>query len=182
MRGSWRPNKDCNILNPPPTLLAITAFLSRSPGLLDRGSGGPATAGTWFSFQHLLSNCLNFLSPGLYNNLTSTYFLRTSQFHSQFNPSTVKVALDLLISSTGCTSYLHRCISSFDSLAGSEANMQQFLEVDLLTTEEISFSPEDISGRTFNDWRIQYCSWRIQYSPEEFNIPPEHISGCLQRQ
>ena len=31
---------------------------------------------------------------------------------------------DLLISSTGCTCYLHRCISYFDSLAGSEVNMQ----------------------------------------------------------
>ena len=29
-----------------------------------------------------------------------------------------------LISSTGCTCYLHKCISSFDSLAGG--NMQQF--------------------------------------------------------
>ena len=29
------------------------------------------------------------------------------------------------ISSTGCTCYLHRCISYFDSLAGSEVNMQQ---------------------------------------------------------
>ena len=37
---------------------------------------------------------------------------------TQFNPSTVKVAPDPLISSTGCTCYLHRCISSFDSLAG----------------------------------------------------------------
>ncbi len=35
----------------PPTLLAITAFLSRSLGLLNRGPGGPASAGTWFSFQ-----------------------------------------------------------------------------------------------------------------------------------
>ena len=30
---------------------------------------------------------------------------------------------DLLISSTGCTCYLHRCISSLDSLVGSEVNM-----------------------------------------------------------
>ena len=66
---------------------------------------------------------LNFLSPGLYNNLTPTYFLRASQFRTQFNPSTVKVAPDLLISSTGCTCYLYWCISSFDSLAG--VNMQQ---------------------------------------------------------
>ena len=40
----------------PPNLLAIIAFLSRSPRLLNRGPGGPASAGTWFSFQHLLSN------------------------------------------------------------------------------------------------------------------------------
>ena len=42
----------------PTTLLAITAFLSRSPGLLNRGPGGPASAGTWFSFQLLLFNWL----------------------------------------------------------------------------------------------------------------------------
>ena len=119
-----------------------TAFLSRSPGLLNRGPRGPASAGTWFSFQHLSPTVLNFLSPGLYNNLTSTYFLRASQFaldsqgcpstvkvapdllDRQGRPSTVKVAPDLLISSSGCTCYLHRCISSFDSLAGSEVNMQ----------------------------------------------------------
>ena len=66
---------------------------------------------------------LNFLSPGLYNNLTSTYFLQPSQFRTQFNPSTDWVTPDLLISSTGCTCYLHWCISSFDSLAG--VSMQQ---------------------------------------------------------
>ena len=65
-----------------------------------------------------------FLSPGLYDNLTSTYFQRASKFRTQFNPSTVKVAPDLLISSTGCTCYLHRWISYFDILAGSEVNMQ----------------------------------------------------------
>ena len=40
----------------PTTLLAITAFLFRSPGLLNRGPGDPASAGTCFSFQHFLSN------------------------------------------------------------------------------------------------------------------------------
>ena len=34
---------NCNILTP--TLLAITAFLFRSPGLLNRGPGGPASLG-----------------------------------------------------------------------------------------------------------------------------------------
>ena len=132
-----------NILTP--TLMAITAFLSRSPGLLNRGPGGPASlghgphssffspthlklwtptaqlgalrapsAGCWFSLQHLTPTDLNFLSPGLYNNLTPTYFLRASQFRTQFNPSTVKVIS--WYSSTGCTCYLHWCISYFDSL------------------------------------------------------------------
>ena len=35
--------QNCNILTP--TLMAITAFLSRSSGLLKRGSGGPASLG-----------------------------------------------------------------------------------------------------------------------------------------
>ena len=88
------------------------------------GSWGPSLSGTWSSSQHLLSNWVEFLSPGLYNNLTSTYFQRASQFCTQFNPSTVKVAPDLLISSTGCTCYLCWCITYFDSLAWSEVNIQ----------------------------------------------------------
>ena len=43
-----------NILTP--TLLAITAFLSCLPEQLNRGPGDPASVGTWFSFQHHLSN------------------------------------------------------------------------------------------------------------------------------
>ena len=49
------------------------------------------------------------------------FFLRASQFQTQFNPCTVKViSWD---SSAGCTCYLHRCISYFDSLVG--VSMQQ---------------------------------------------------------
>ena len=52
--------QNCNILTP--TLMAITAFLSRSPGLLNRGPGGIASLGHGphsgiFSPTHLLSNC-----------------------------------------------------------------------------------------------------------------------------
>ena len=95
VRGSWRLNKDSNILTP--TLMAITAFLFRSPGLLNWGPGGPASlghashssifsptataqSGAWGpplldagSLYRILSpTYLNFLSPGLYNNLTPT--------------------------------------------------------------------------------------------------------------
>ena len=40
MRGSWRLNKDCNILTSP-ALLDIAGCRSRSPGLLNRRPGGP---------------------------------------------------------------------------------------------------------------------------------------------
>ena len=107
----------------PKTLLAITAFLSRFPGCSNGGLGAQILLGHGSHSSIFSPTDLNFLLPGLYNNLTSIYFLRASQFHTLFNPSTVKVTPDLLISSTGCTCYLHRCISSFDSLAGLEVNM-----------------------------------------------------------
>ena len=43
-RGSWRLNKDCNILTSPATP-DIAVCRSRSPGLLNRGLGGPASLG-----------------------------------------------------------------------------------------------------------------------------------------
>ena len=130
--------QNCNILTP--TLMAITALcLSRSPGLLNRGPRDPASlgnsphssifsptdsnpncsigspealpsAGCWFSLQHLISDS-NFLCTKSYYCFTPT----------KFNLSTVKVIS--LRPSTGCTCYLHRCISYFDSSAG--VNMQQ---------------------------------------------------------
>ena len=91
--------QNCNILTP--TLLAITAFLSRSPGLLNRRPGGPASlgagflyyifsptclipnwligglkvpsAGCWLSVPHLVSNWLNFLCITLYNCSTPIF-------------------------------------------------------------------------------------------------------------
>ena len=124
VRGELGTEQNCNILTP--TLIAITAFLSCSPGLLNYGLGAPPLLGHASHSSIFSPIDLNFLSPGLYNNLTPTYFLRASQFRTQFNPSTVKVAPDILISSTGCTCYLHRCISSFDSLARLEVNMEHF--------------------------------------------------------
>ena len=52
--------QNCNILTP--TLMAITVFLSRSPGLLNRGPGGPASLehgphSSIFSPTDLNSNC-----------------------------------------------------------------------------------------------------------------------------
>ena len=70
VRGELETEQNCNILTP--TLMAITAFLSRSPGLLNRGHGGPASLRHGPHSSIFSSTDLNFLSPGLYNNLTTT--------------------------------------------------------------------------------------------------------------
>ena len=74
--------QNCNILTP--TLLAITAFLSPSPGLLNRGPGVPASLGGGFLYRflsptRLIPNWLNFLCTELYNSSKSTFFLWMSQ-------------------------------------------------------------------------------------------------------
>ena len=130
--------------------MAITEFLSRFPGLLNRGPGGPASlghvphsiifsptataqsgawgplsAGCWFSLPHLTSNWLtSCLHLGYIIIWRLLFFLRASQFLTQFSPSTVKVIS--WYSSTWCTYYLHRCISYFDILAG--VNMLHFFK------------------------------------------------------
>ena len=76
---------NCNILTP--TLLAVTAFLSRSLGLLNRGHVRLGAQPLWVlvcstaSYLQLVwsPNSLNFLCTELYNSSTSTFFLWASQ-------------------------------------------------------------------------------------------------------
>ena len=114
MKGELEAEQNCNILTP--TLMAITAFISRSPGLLNRGPGGPSLSGTCSSFQHLLSTWLNFLCTEVYNNLMPTLLPVSVTISHSIQP--IHGQGYILISSTGCTCYLHKCISYFDSLAG----------------------------------------------------------------
>ena len=106
----------------PPTLLATAAFLSRSPGLLNWGPGGPASAGHGSHSSIFSPTDLNFQLPRLYNNLTSTYFLWASQFtlnsthwHSRLSP-------DILARTHQLFTQVH---FSSDSSARSEVNMLQ---------------------------------------------------------
>ena len=129
---SWRRN-NCNILTP--TLIAITAFLSRSPELLNRGPLWDMVLIPTSSLQLIwtLTAQSGVLRPpllgasSLYSILSpaNSNFLRTELYYcftpTQFNLSTVKVTP--LIPSTGCTCYLHRCIYYFDCSTG--VNMQQ---------------------------------------------------------
>ena len=77
----------------PPTLLAITAFLSRSPWLLNRGPRG------WTSCRRGYIIICRPPTSCEHHNSHSIQLL-----DSQGRP---------LISSTGCSCYLHRCIFFF---------------------------------------------------------------------
>ena len=126
--------------------MATTAFLSHSPGLLNRGAGSPASLGhvphsSIFSpIATALSGARGTTLVGagfLYRILSPTHCTSCApsyiivqhppsscgrhKSHS-FNPSTVNVIF--WYSSTGCTCYLHRCISYFDCPAGSGVNIQ----------------------------------------------------------
>ena len=111
VRGELETEQICNILTP--TLLAIAAFLSRFPGLLSREPTLcwkivliPAS-----SLQLIWTSCrrgyiIIWRTPTSCERHNSHSI---QPFDSQGCP---------LTSSTGCTCYLHRWISSFDSLAG----------------------------------------------------------------
>ena len=87
VRGSWRLNKDCNILtSPAPPGIAVCR--SRSPGLLNRAPEGPASLGHVLipSSSHQLVSKLNrgsrgSLQPGggfLYHILSPTCLVPNS--------------------------------------------------------------------------------------------------------
>ena len=90
---------------------------------------GPSLSGCWFSLPRFFSNSSDLqlltscLHPGYIIVRRPASFCGRHKSHS-FNPSTVKVIISWY-SSTGFTCYLHRCISYFDSLAGSEIIIQQ---------------------------------------------------------
>ena len=60
VRGSWRPNRNCNILTP--TLMAVNVV---SFSFSWRSTGGPGvhSAGWWLSLLHLISNLSGLQTP-----------------------------------------------------------------------------------------------------------------------
>ena len=123
VRGELETEQNCNTLTT--TLMAITAFISCSPGLLNRGPRGPALWDMVLIPAFSLQLTRTSFRRGYMIIWRPLFFLRASQFRTQFNPLTVKVIS--WYTSTGCTCYLSRCISYFDSLAGSEVNIQHLL-------------------------------------------------------
>ena len=159
VRGELEAEQNCSILTP--TLMTITAFISRSPGLLNRGPGGPA------SLRHVPHSSIfsptdcTFCAPSYTIIWRPLFFLRASQFCTQFNLSTVKVIS--WYSSTGCNCNLHKCIFYFDSLAGSEVNIQHlfmFLQSTILSCNMILVMLE--GGMIFLNMVTAYA-WANKY-------------------
>ena len=101
----------------PPALLAITALLSRSPVLLNRGL---SLCRVWFSLLRTATTDSKLWSPTNWLPVAPGYIIIWR------SPASVSVASAPnstrqdypLISSTGCTSYLHRCISNLTARPG----------------------------------------------------------------
>ena len=121
--------------------LSLAALLSRSAELLNRGSWGPNPLWelvlTTVSYLQLTQPVCG---TGLYNCLTSTCFLWASHLHP-IQP--VHSQGYTLISSTGCTCYLHRCISYLT--AWPRVNMQHSLSDCLVSYPGHSLGREEES-------------------------------------
>ena len=103
--------QNCNILTP--TLLAQTAFLSRSPGLLNRGPGGPTSLGhvphsSIFSPTRLIPNCSigGLRAPSAGCCLSLPHLVSNSDLIS-CALSYIIVHVHLLVSVTNCTHSTH---------------------------------------------------------------------------
>ena len=91
---SWRPNKDCNILSPQLFWLS-QPFLPVLLGCSTGGLGPQPLLGHGSHSSIFSPTDLNFLSLGFYNNLTSTYFLRASQFALNSTPRQARSPPDI---------------------------------------------------------------------------------------
>ena len=118
---SWRLNKDCNILTPQLFWLSLPFF----PILQGCSSGGPRAHPLLWHGSHFSTfspTALNFLSPGLYNNLSSTYFLQASHFTLHSTRRQSRLSPDIFDRMHLLFTQVH---FSSDSPAESEVNMQQ---------------------------------------------------------
>ena len=118
VRGELETEQNCNILTPPQLFWIQQHFFRVLLGYSTRGLGAQPLLGHGSDSSILSPTDLNFQLPGLYNNLTTTYFLRASQFAPSSTLRQSGLSPDPLISSTRCTCYLHRCISHLTARPG----------------------------------------------------------------
>ena len=110
------------------------------PVLLGCSTGDPGAQpllGHIFHSSIFSQTDLNFLSPGLYNNLTSTYFLRASHLYSIQPPRQSRLSPDARISLTAWTSYLHRCISHLTSRPGRRSVCYNLYDIFMILCQSL---------------------------------------------
>ena len=112
---SWRLNKDCNMLTPSSSGYSSTSFSSCR-------AAHPASAGTWFSLLRTATTDSKLWSPTNWLPVAPGYIIVcvhllqwASHLHSIQPVSRQGYPL---ISSTGCTYYLHWCISYLTARPG----------------------------------------------------------------
>ena len=108
-------------------------FFPVLPGCSTGGLGAQPLLGHGSHSSIFSPTDLNFLSPGLYNNLTPTYFLRVSQFTLNSTRQQSRPSPDIFDRMHLLFTQVH---FSSDSLAGLEVNMQHFFPLLIL-----AFSP-----------------------------------------
>ena len=142
---SWRLNKDCNILTPLSSSGHSSMSFSFSWAAQPGAWGLTLSAESWFpplGLEHWTPTAWLPVSP----RVISLFYTHSIQpIDSQGHPP---------ISSTGCTCYLHRCISSFDCLAGSEVNMQQYSFIGITPMSAVTRSGSASSGPIYGSNRL----------------------------
>ena len=122
VRGSWRANRTATYW--PPLLWPQQRFLS----VLGCSTGGLGVQPLWDMFLNpasspqLVWSSTDWISCALSYIIVHAHLLEGVTISHSFILSMVKVIISWY-SSTGCTCNLHRCLSYFDSPAGSEVNI-----------------------------------------------------------
>ena len=153
----------------PPTVLAITAFLSRSPGLLNRGPGDPSLC---WDMVLISASFLQLIWTSCRRGYIIIWHPPTScERHNSHSIQPLDSQGRPLISLAGCTCYLYKCISSFNSLAG--VNMQQYLYV-LANLSRVFFLIYSVIYEIFLCKRIY---WATDETPIRTITPDQSGSG-----
>ena len=147
----------------PLALPAIAALLSHSAGLLNRRPGGPVSAGNWFSLPRTATTDFKLWSPTnwlpvaprLYHCLTPICFLWASHLHSV---QPVDSQGYPLISLTGCSCYLHRCISYLTARPGRRS---------ICYTKSNSFICTQLN--VFRHWYVT-LTIQFRYTVKEYQV------------
>ena len=164
-----------------PHSIGNNRILSCSPGLLNRGPGGPASLGhvlipapspNWSGLQtNWLPVFTELYNSSIAHSISLEWHVQRPpsscerhKLHS-FNPSTVKATL--CYSSTGCTCYLHRCI-----LTARPGRRSIYNNYSIKTDIIRHYSLSNLTFVTKAEWFLSFCLSfpHIMASPVDIDV------------